>query len=305
MIKKISIIGVGNVGSTLAFNILQRLDIKELVLVDISGDLAQGVALDLEDTRKFLNFSTEIKGTKNISAIRNSDLVVITAGITRKEGMTRLDLFKINSKIAKDLSLKIKKFAPFSIVIVVSNPLDFITYTVVKETSFSRFRVIGMGSGLDTARLINLLYKITKVSPLSLEGMVFGLHTKDMIVSLKRAKFGGENIEKFVSKEKLRKIEEEVALRGARIVSCLKNKSAYFAPSLAVYQLIEAIVKDKNEIIPVSVLLKGEYGVKDICMGVPCVINRKGVERILEIELDEKEKKKIKEAEEIFKKCMI
>ncbi|HIE36434.1 MAG TPA: malate dehydrogenase [Candidatus Omnitrophica bacterium] len=305
MVKKISIIGAGNVGSVLAFSILQKLDIKELVLVDISGKLAQGIALDLEDTRKFLNFSTQIKGTKNISAIKNSDLVVVTAGVTRKEGMTRLDLFKINSKIAKDLSAKIKKFAPFSIVIVVTNPLDFITYVVVKETNFSRFRVIGMGSGLDTARLINLLYKTTKICCTSLEGIVFGLHTKDMIVSLKRAKVNGESIEKFASLEKLKKVEEQVPLRGAKIVSCLKNKSAYFSPSLAVYQLVEAIVKDKNEIIPVSVLLEGEYGLKDVCLGVPCVINHKGIEKIIEMELDEREKKKMKIAQETFRECMI
>jgi malate dehydrogenase len=305
MVKKISIIGAGAVGSTLAFNILSRLNLKELVLVDISGGLAEGIALDLEDTRKFLNFSTYIKGTPKITHIKNSDIVVITAGVARKEGMTRLDLLKINAKIAKELSGKIKKLSPFSIVIVVTNPLDFITYIVTKETKFSRHRVFGMGSGLDTARLMNLLYKETKISVSSLRGFVFGLHSKDMIVSAERIKIEGEKINRYLSKEKIEKLKEEVKLRGAKIVSFLKTKSAYFAPSLAIYQLIEAIVKDKNEVIPVSVLLNGEYGVKDMCLGVPCIINRKGIDKIIEIELNETEEKAIKEAKKLFRECMI
>jgi malate dehydrogenase len=305
MLKKRSIIGSGAVGSSLAFNIICRLDIKELVLLDISSDLAKGVALDLEDTRGFLDFSTTITGTKDFSQIKDSDIVVITAGVARKEGMSRLDLLKINAEIAKGISYKIKKYTPNSIIIVVTNPLDIITYVVNKETKISRYKILGMGSSLDTARLFNLIHKETRLSTSSFGGFVFGLHSNDMIVSMRRIRNKEEPIYKFLEKNKIKALQERVRYRGGEIVGFLKNKSAHFAPSLSCYYLIEAIANDKNEIIPVSVLLKGEYGLKNICMGVPCVINKKGIEKIIEIKLAETEKKEIGKIKKLFKECMI
>ncbi|MDD5070608.1 MAG: malate dehydrogenase [Candidatus Omnitrophica bacterium] len=305
MIKKVTIIGSGGVGSGVAFHLLSLLPLKEIVLLDLSGDLAKGVALDLEDTRGFLNFSTKITGSKDLSQLKDSDIVVITAGVARKDGMTRLDLLKINSKIAIDLSRQIKRFAPFSVVITVTNPLDMITYFVSKETGFSRGRVLGMGSSLDTSRLMNIISKRLKISTSSLEGFVFGAHSKDMIVSSQRLKVNGQPLDNFEKKEVIEKIIESVQMRGAEIVKYLKTRSATFAPSLSCAHLIKAIALDSNEIIPVSALLDGEYGLKDVCVGVPCLINRKGIEKIIEIDLTDDEKEAILKVKQSFKECMI
>ncbi len=301
MVKKISIIGCGAVGSTFAFHLLSRIDLKELILVDTAGTLARGVALDLEDTRKFLGFSTEVVGTKSIARIKNSEIVVITAGVARKEGMTRLDLLKINGNIARQVSQSIRKLAPFSIVVVVTNPLDLITYIVVKETRFARERVMGMGSSLDTSRLFNIIYRRTGISTSSMDGYVFGPHSKDMIVSAQRVKIKGEPVDRFVSPQEWEKVKDEVKMRGAEIVKFLKNRSAQFAPSLSCAYLVESIVRGRNEIIPVSVLLKGEYGLKDICVGLPCVINRKGIEKVITPPLTSDEMNELKKLEDLFR----
>jgi len=288
----------------LAFNVLAWLAPKELVLIDINEDLAKGVALDLEDTRGFLGFSTKVRASKNYSLISNSDIVIFTAGIARKKGMTRLDLLRINSGVAKDVSKKIKKFASSAIVIVVTNPLDFITYVVTKETKFNRQRVIGMGSSLDTSRLLNILHKTTKASVSSLEGFAYGPHSKDMIIPLQRIKVKGKGLGTVSRRLSPNQIRERTQLRGAEIVGFLKNRSANFAPALSCCSLIEAIVKDANVVIPVSVHLRGEYGLNNICLGVPCLINRKGVDKIIEMKLSADEKKELKKAEKLFKQCL-
>lgn len=302
-IKKISIIGSGGVGSTLAFNVLAWLAPKELVLVDIFGNLAQGISLDLEDTRGFLDFPTKIRGGKDYSLIANSDIVVFTAGVARKKGMTRLDLLRINSGIAKDVSRRIKRLAPLAIVIVVTNPLDLITYLIAKETKFNRKRVIGMGSSLDTSRLLNIIHKTTRVPVSSLEGVVYGPHSKDMIIPLQKIKVKQRNIASILKRGAPGRIREKTQLRGAEIVGFLKNRSATFAPALACCSLIEAIAKDADTVIPVSVLLQGEYGLNNVCLGVPCLINRKGADKIIEMELSGIEKKELKKAERLFKEC--
>lgn len=300
MVKKISIIGNGGVGASLAFHIVSRLNFEELVLVDISEDLAQGVALDLEDTRGFLGFSGKILGTRDSSHIIDSDIVVITAGLARREGMSRLDLLGTNAKIVSGICADIKKFCSSSIIIVVTNPLDFITYIVTKETGFLSTKVLGMGSSLDTSRLLNLLYKATGVSTDSLEAYVFGFHSNDMIVSDRRIRIKGENLSKFMDSEEIQDLKKRVRLRGAEIVSCLKNRSATFAPSLACYFLIDAIVNDKNIIIPVATVLKDAYGVNDVCVGVPCLINRNGIARIIEIDLTSEEKQEFEKISKLF-----
>lgn len=301
MLNKIAIIGSGAVGSSLAFDLLCRLSLSTLVLVDVAGDLAKGIALDLEDTRAFLNFSTQIHAGSDFALIENSDIVVITAGVARKEGMTRLDLLKINAKAVKEISQKIKQFTPSAIVIVITNPLDVITYITTKETGLSRNRVLGMGSILDTARLLNILTKISGFNVKALEGTVFGLHNNNMIVSSHRIKIKGEPIDKILKCGDIKEIQEKTSLRGGEIVGFLKNRSAHFAPALSACRLIEAIAGDKNEIIPVSLLLNGEYGLNNVCMGVPCIITKGGVKEIIELELTAEEKEKIKNVEEEFK----
>jgi len=305
MVKKISVIGSGSVGSNIAFCVLSYLDIKDLVLVDIAGTLAKGVALDLEDTRAFLGFNTNVLGTSNIKHIKNSDIVVITSGLPRKEGMSRLDLFKTNSKIVIDVAERIKRLAPQSIIIVVTNPLDLMTYVAYKYSSFPRGRVIGMGSSLDSARLVNLIYKKIKISALNINALVMGPHSKDMLPlgSLTRVK--GETLSSFMTKKDIDTANASVKLRGKEIVSFLKKKSASFAPALSCFKLIEAIAKDKNDIIPVSVLLKGEYGLKDLCLGVPCIVNRSGVSKIIEVKLNPSQKKELRKFRKIFLECMM
>ncbi|MDD5194489.1 MAG: malate dehydrogenase [Candidatus Omnitrophica bacterium] len=299
MIKKVSVIGSGAVGSTLAFHLL-RLNLKELTLVDTASDLARGVALDLEDTRAFFNFPTDIKAGGDFSLIKDSDIVVITAGVARKEGMSRLDLLKINANVAKEVSAEIKKYAKGAIVIAVTNPLDIITYIITRETGFARSKICGMGSSLDSARLLNIFSLSAGVSAASLEGFVFGLHNNEMIVSAQRLKVKGEPLENVLTPEKIEKLRQRTAMRGGEIVGLLKNRSASFAPSLSCFRLIEAIAYDKNEIIPVSVLLSGEYGLNGVCMGVPCLINASGVDRIIEIKLTTEEKEKIKKVKDTF-----
>ena len=305
MVKKISIIGSGSVGSNLAFCILSYLDIKDLVLIDIEGALAKGIALDLEDTRAFIGFNTNILGTSNIKHIKGSDIVIITSGIPRKEGMSRLDLFKTNSKIAIGVAKKIKRFAPESIIIVVTNPLDLITYVVYKHSHFSRQRVMGMGSSLDSARLVNLIHKKLKVSVSDINALVIGPHSKDMVPLDFLAKVKGVALDSFMPQEEMSVINDKVKLRGKEIVNFLKRKSASFAPALSCFKLIEAISKDKNEVIPVSTLLKGEYGLKDMCIGTPCIINRRGVSKIIEVRLSQSQKKELHKAKRIFIECMM
>ncbi|MFH1503839.1 MAG: malate dehydrogenase [Candidatus Omnitrophota bacterium] len=287
MIKKISIIGAGGVGASVAYNVLSRIAPEELILIDVVEGLAAGVALDLEDTRGILRFSTQIKGSQDYNCIKDSDIVVITAGIARKKGMDRAELIKINADIVKSAASQIKNLAPNSIIIVVTNPLDVITYLVVKETGFNPKKVLGMGSSLDTNRLYNIIHNLTKVPISAIEGFVYGPHSKDMIVDSEKIKIKGKNLNDALGKDKAEEIKQRVQLRGAEIVGYLKNKSACFAPGLSVCAVIEAITKDKNEIMPVSVLLNGEYGLNDVCSGVPCLINRKGVDKIIETELTE------------------
>ena len=304
MVKKISIIGSGGVGSNLAFNILSGLRIEELVLVDINQELAKGIGLDLEDTRLFLGFNTTIKGTDDFALIEDSDIVIIACGQTRKEGMERIDLLKANVEIARDVSYKIKQFSPHSIVIVVTNPVDFITYIVKKEIGGKRERVFGVGSSLDSARLVNLIYKETKVSANNIESCVIGLHNKEMIPLISQAKIRGIDINTFLNKDRLNFLKEKVSLRGAEIVGLLKKRSAYFAPALASYKIVEAIAKDKNEIICLSVYLNGEYGLNDVCMGVPCLINKEGIGKIFILDLNEEEKRKVLRVKDYFEECM-
>ena len=305
MVKKISVIGSGSVGSTVAFCILSYLDIKDLILVDIAGDLAKGTALDLEDTRAVLGFNTNILGTSDIEHIKDSDIVVITSGIPRKEGMSRIDLFKTNSKIAISVAENIKRFAPESIVIVVANPLDLITYVVYKHSSFDRQRVMGMGSSLDSARLVNVIHKKVGVSVSNINGVVIGPHSKDMIPLHSVSKIKGIPLDSFISKEDMDAIDEKVKFRGKEIVDFMKIKSASFAPAISCLKLIEAVSRDKNEIIPVSALLKGEYGLEDMCIGVPCVINRSGVSKIIEVDLSPEQKEELYKAKEVFLECMM
>jgi len=304
-VKKIAVIGAGGVGSHVAFTLLSRLPPEELVLIDINKGLACGLALDLEDTRGFFDFSTSIKGSSSFNTLKDADIVVITAGISRKPGMSRKDLLKTNAAIVKGLCGQIKRHAPGAIVIVVTNPLDYMTYIVKKVTAFPRSRVMGMGSCLDTSRLLNVVHNLAGVATSNIEGFIYGQHSKDMIVTLSRMRISGQPLETFLAKKKYSAIVKRVQLRGAEIVQNLKTRSACFGPGVATSFLIEAIVNNTHKVIPVSVYLQGEYGLRDVCTGLPCVIGRSGISKIVGMRLSRVERKELQKAKEAFKTCMI
>jgi malate dehydrogenase len=257
-------------------------------------------SLDLEDTRGILGFNAQLQAGSDLSLLAASDIVVITAGIARKEGMSRADLFKTNAAVVKDISRAIVQYAPKSIVIVVTNPLDAITYVAIKETGFSRNKVLGMGSSLDRSRMAGIVATAAGVEAAKIDGMVFGVHSNEMIVTPERIKVSDKALTEKFAPDMVAQLRQRVKMRGGEIVGLLKNRSAYFAPGLAACQLVEAIAKDTGEVLPVSILLEGEYGLKGICMGVPCRIDKSGVAEIIELELSDAEKTEILKAKKSF-----
>lgn len=298
-VKKISIIGAGNVGSNIAFLLLAKKLAGEINLIDIRPGLAKGIALDLEDCRFFFKTNTSIRGGEKLNLLKSSDIVIITAGKPRSPGMKREDLIRVNSGVLGKISKSIKKFSPKALVIVITNPLDLMTYLVLKITGFQKQRVIGMGAGLDSSRLANILHKRLGFSFESINPVVFSAHGKDMLVSDLTTAAGFSLKEHFTDKE-AKEIKALTVGRGAEIVRELKTGSARFAPASACADLIESIAEDKKKLTFASVYLNGEYGLKDICIGVPVIIGVEGVKEILEFELLLKEKKMFKKTGESF-----
>ena len=261
----------------------------EILLVDIVKGLAQGKCFDLEDCRPILKYNYNVEGTDDIQRIKDSDIVVITAGLARKPGMTREDLLNKNTQILKNICLNIKKLAPESIVIVVTNPLDAMTYLALKITGFRPHKVFGMGITLDTARFANLISKELNISPADIEAGVIGSHGEMMLPLPRFTNIKGVVLDEFLDEKKIKKLVVGTIDRGREIVSLLGSGSAYFAPSAAVTAIIRAIVKDEKRNLGVSAYLNGEYGLKDICIGVPCRLGRQGIEKIIELDLNKTE----------------
>lgn len=301
---KISIIGAGFVGSTAAHWIAAR-GLGDIVLMDILEGIPQGKALDLQQAMPLEGRDIKIIGTNNYKDIKNSDVVVVAAGIPRKPGMSRDDLISVNSKIIAEVSLKIREFAPNSIVIVVTNPLDAMAYKLWKMTGFPKKRVIGMAGVLDSARFRTFIAKETGYSVKDTEALVLGGHGDTMVPLKKYTTIKGIPIKNFLNKNKIDKLIERTRNGGEEIVRYIKTGSAYFAPGRAVAEMVEAIVKDKKQLLPCSALCTGEYGVNGIFIGVPVILGSKGVEKIVELKLDEEEsrlmKKTIKHVAEITK----
>ena len=287
---KIAVIGAGNVGAMIASRVVDA-GLADVVLLDIVPGLAKGKALDISDARPIFDSKSKITGTENFDDIKGADIVVITAGLARKPGMSRDDLLKKNAAILKDISSHIKKLCPSSIAIVVTNPLDVMTYLVMKTTGFDPKKVIGMAGLLDTARFFNAAYERVK----SLDkGNIFmmGSHGDTMLPI---------NRSKELSKSVFNEASKIARNRGSEIVSHLKTGSAYFAPSAAVFHMLKAILKDEKETICVSSYLQGQYGEKDIYIGVPAVLGSSGVKEILQIELTEEEKQAFRKSIENIK----
>lgn len=300
---KVSVIGGGNVGSLAAMRLAQE-GLADILLIDIVKGLAQGKAADLEDARSILKYNYNIQGTDDIKLIKDSDVIVVTAGLVRKPGMTREDLLNKNSAILKDISLEIKKITPNSLVIVVTNPLDLMTYFVLKNTGFNSNRVFGMGINLDAARFANLVSKELNLAVTDIDACVIGAHGEGMIPLSRFTKIKGVTLDEFIDDKKMEILLNKTVNRGAEIVSLLGSGSAYFAPSAAIAAVVKAILKDEKRTLGVSAYLNGEYGLSDVTIGVPCLIGRKGIEKIIELELNRSEKEALTKAAETIRQLI-
>lgn len=297
---KITIIGAGAVGATAAQRIAEK-ELGDVVLTDIVEGLPQGKALDLMEAGPLFGYDSKITGTNDYKDIEDSDVVVITAGIARKPGMTREDLLKINTKIIRDVSQNIAKYAPDSVVITVTNPLDIMTYVTMKTTGFEPARVFGMSGVLDSGRFAAFIAMGLGCSVRDISAMVLGGHGDTMVPLSRFTTVSGVPITELLSEEAIERLVERTVNGGAEIVNLLKTGSAFYAPSAAVTNMVEAVVKDTKRILPVCAHLNGEYGNKDIYLGVPAKLGRKGVEEIIELKLTSPEKKALDKSAEAVK----
>ncbi|MFH0791551.1 MAG: malate dehydrogenase [Candidatus Omnitrophota bacterium] len=289
---KISIIGAGNVGGLTAMRLLQD-GLGDVCLIDVAGALAEGKALDLDDARAILKVNYNVRGSADIKEIKGSDIIIVTAGLARKPGMTREDLMNRNAAILKDICLTIKQSAHSAIVILVTNPLDLMAYFTLKALGFERNKIFGMGISLDASRFANLIARELKIPPLDVEACVIGVHGEGMLPLSRFTNIKGVILDEFLSEEKIQGLVKMTVERGAKIVSLLGTGSAYFAPSAAIANLVKVIVKDEKRTIGVSAYLNGEYGIKDVCLGVPCRLGRDGIEEIIELDLNRQERDKL------------
>jgi len=297
---KISIIGAGNVGSLTAMRLAQE-NLGDIVLVDLVKGLALGKALDLEDAQPLLKYNYSINGVDDIAAIKDSGIIIITAGLPRKPGMTREELTAKNAQILKDVCLNVKKFAPEAIIIVVTNPLDIMTYYALKITGFKSNRVLGMGVSLDSARFANLIAQELKLPVSDIEALVIGSHGEGMLPLVDFTKVKGVALDEFISDEKINSLVAKTVGRGAEIVANLGSGSAFFAPSAAIADLVRAIVKNEKRVIGACALLNGEYGINGSCVGVPCRLGSDGVEKVIELDLSNQIKQKLLKAAEFIR----
>ena len=286
---KISVIGAGFVGSTTA-HLLALKGLGDVVLADIVEGMPQGKALDIYESSAVECFSCNIIGTNKYEDTANSDIVVITAGIARKPGMSRDDLLEINKKIVKEVTENVVKYSPNSILIVVSNPLDAMVYVASEVSKFPKQRVIGMAGVLDSSRMKSFIAQELKVPPKKIKAMVLGGHGDDMVPLTRLVKVNGKPLKKLLPKEKIDAIVKRTREGGIEIVNLLKTGSAYYAPASSIVEMVDSIVNDRKKILPCAAYLNGQYGVQGLFIGVPVKLGRNGVEEIVEIKLKKEEK---------------
>jgi malate dehydrogenase len=288
---KVTIVGAGNVGATCVDAIAHRRIASEIVVVDIKEGFAEGKAMDIMQTQTTLGFNTKVVGSTNdYSKTAGSDVVVITSGIPRKPGMTREELIGINAGIVKGVAEQLLAQSPNAIVVVVSNPMDTMTYLTLKATGLPKNRIIGMGGALDSSRFKYFLSQAMDKPANDIQGMVIGGHGDTTMIPLTRlASYNGVPVSQFLSEEALAKVAADTMVGGATLTGLL-GTSAWYAPGASVAYLVDAILNDQKKMIPCSVFLEGEYGQDDICMGVPCIIGKNGVEQIVDVDLNDAEK---------------
>lgn len=304
MVDKITVVGGGNVGATAA----QLLALKELarqvVIIDIVDGVPQGKGLDMWESAPIEGFDSRVIGTNNYADTAGSDVVIITAGIARKPGMSREDLLKTNAGIVRAVSEQIKATSPNAIVIMVSNPLDVMAYVCKEVTGFPRERVIGMAGVLDTARYRSFIAMELDVSVEDIQSLVLGGHGDTMVPLASYTTVSGIPLRQLMAQDRIDALVDRARNGGAEIVALLKTGSAYYAPAAAAVQMAEAIVKDKKRILPCSAWLEGEYGMNGLYLGVPCKISRNGLEKIVDVELTDDERKALEKSADAVRETM-
>lgn len=288
--SKVSIIGAGEVGVSCATCLADRDFVNEIVIVDVKPGLAEGKALDLRQSAALKRFDTIVKGyTADYSKTANSDVVVITSGITRKPGMERSDLIATNAGIVKEVTQQVAKYSPNAVIVVVSNPLDVLCYCAWKESGFPSNRVLGMSGQLDVARYKSFIAEALNVSTKDIQALILGGHGKSMVPMPRYTTIGGIPIRNLLSEEKVQEAIHRTQLGGEEIINYL-GRSGWFAAGAAVCEMVEAVICDQRRVFTACAYLKGEYGYNDIYLGVPVILGKNGVEQIIELELDEDDK---------------
>lgn len=287
--NKITVVGAGHVGATTAQHLVGQ-ELGDVVLVDIIEGLPQGKALDLQESGPVRGFDCSLIGTNGYEETAESDLVVITSGVPRKPGMSREDLLETNKRIVESVVAQVVERSPQTTLILVTNPLDTMTYLAVKRSRFPRNRVMGMAGILDTARFKTFIAMELGVSVEDIQAVLLGGHGDEMVPLPRYTSVGGIPLSQFIPEATIDRLVERTRKGGGEIVSLLKTGSAYYAPAIAVVQMVEAILKDKKRILPCCAYLEGEYGLEDICFGVPVKLGADGIESIIELDLNDAEK---------------
>lgn len=303
--KKVSVIGSGFTGATTAFLLAQK-ELCDVVLVDIPEmeNSTKGKALDMLEASPVQGFDASITGTADYADTKDSDIVIITAGIARKPGMSRDDLVQINQKVMKSVTTEIVKHSPNTTILVLTNPVDAMTYTVYKESGLPKAQVIGQSGVLDSARFRTFIAQELNVSVKDVSGFVLGGHGDDMVPLVRYSAAGGVPLETLISAGRIEEIVERTRKGGAEIVNLLGTGSAYYAPAASLVEMAEAILKDQKRIIPAIAYLEGEYGMDGIYLGVPTILGKHGIEKIIELELTVEEKQALRKSAESVKAVM-
>lgn len=287
-------------GAMTAMRIIED-DLADVILVDIDEGIGRGKAYDLADASPIMGYERKVEGTSDYAKIKESSIVIITAGFARRPGMSREDLIQKNGAVIKEAALNVKTYAPESIIIVVTNPLDIMTYLAYKVSGFSRNKVIGMAGILDSARQSNLISEELGITKPEVDSVIIGSHDDNMVPLLNYSKVQGQPLKKVIDEARLAAILERTKKRGAEIVSLLKSGSAFFAPSAACFSMVKCILNNERLTMCASAYLDGEYGLQDICLGVPVVLGKSGIEKILQLDLDDSERGRLQKSAALIK----
>ena len=305
MLQKVAVVGAGNVGATAAQRLAEKNLARAVVLIDVLEGIPQGKALDQFQSGPIEGFDTRVIGSNSYDEAAGAEVFVVTAGIARKPGMSRDDLVKTNAGIVRSVAEQIRRVAPDSIVVVVSNPLDVMCYVAMQASGFPRERILGMAGVLDTARYRTFLAEAMDVSVEDIQAMVLGGHGDTMVPLVSYTTVSGIPVSQLLEKSKLDAIVDRARNGGAEIVGLLKTGSAYYAPSAAAVQMVEAIAHDRKRILPCAVWLQGEFGIKDVFCGVPAKLGRKGLEQVVDIRLTAEESKALHASAEAVRSTMV